>query len=324
MFKNNLKNLSCDFADNSIIISRNNKIKACPRFDDFFILDENFQGFSTDNKLLKNNLFSLKTSFSEFKTNDKCKDCYNLHHLKYDNKNTLKRIYLSHWSCCFLNCKYCKRQKYKDIEDTKHFDVLPVLQEMIDNKLLDKNTHIIFDCGDATVHPDFDKLMYFFYNFDTKNITVNTPALRYCQSISDCISKGIVTIIVPFDCGCSYIYEKIKGVNKFDIAVSNIKRYLEYQDENQKRIILKYNLMKSINDNNKEILDWFIFSRNIGINKLILDIDDTWFAEIRNSIPDYLYNLIEFTKELSVLNNYETEFTKKVEYLYNKNNSRMK
>ena len=37
-----------------------------------------------------------------------------------------------------------------------------------------KNTKIIFECGDATLHPEFDKLMYYFINIDMKDITIQS------------------------------------------------------------------------------------------------------------------------------------------------------
>ena len=65
----------------------------------------------------------------------------------------------------------------------------------------------------------------------------------------------------------------------------------------------------------KEVLDWFMFCRNLGVKKLSIDIDEKWYNEVKNSVPYYLSELIMFVKELSDINNFEIEFTSKIESL---------
>ena len=155
-----------------------------------------------------------------------------------------------------------------------------------------------------------------------KDITIKTSAQRYCHSIAEAIDKKIAKVIVSFDCGCPYIYERVKGYNKFDITVSVIKRYLQYDDRKKKRVILNYTIINGINDNQKEILDWFMLSRGMGIKKLSVDIENKWFEQLNGNIPDYIKELLIFTKDLSKLNNYDIEFTPKLDNIYNKIKSR--
>ena len=162
----------------------------------------------------------------------------------------------------------------------------------------------------------FDKILYFLINYGFENIIVNTPALRYCESISEAISKNIIRVIVPFDTGCPYIYEKIKGINKYDIAINTIKRYLSFQELNQQRVILKYTITQGINDNQKEILDWYILSRDLGVKKLLLDIDYNFLINIKNSIPEYIKELIIFAENISKYNNLEIEFSPNIDIIY--------
>ena len=231
-------------------------------------------------------------------------------------------VELGHWKSCFLKCVYCNEAKVDDLSITNHFDIFPIIEELFDKKYISKNTKIIFECGDATLHPEFDKLMYYFINTDMKDITIKTSAQRYCHSIAEAIDKKIAKVIVSFDCGCPYIYERVKGYNKFDITVSVIKRYLQYDDRKKKRVILNYTIINGINDNQKEILDWFMLSRGMGIKKLSVDIENKWFEQLNGNIPDYIKELLIFTKDLSKLNNYDIEFTPKLDNIYNKIKSR--
>ena len=229
--------------------------------------------------------------------------------------NSIDRLILANWKCCFLNCSYCYEQKTDDLNTVEHFDIFPVVQQLIDSGLVKKETQICFSCGDATLHPEFDKLMYFLINYGMKDIVVHTSAMRFCQSIADAMISNIIKITISLDSGCPYIYEKIKGINKYDIAVANIKRYLEFEDKSSKKVILNYVLCNGVNDNKKEVLDWFMFSRNLGVKKLSIDIDEKWYNEVKNSVPYYLSELIMFVKELSDINNFEIEFTSKIESL---------
>lgn len=226
-------------------------------------------------------------------------------------------LVLSHWKCCFLSCSYCVEKKTDDLNTIKHFDIMPIVEQLIDVGLVTKETQIVFSCGDATLHPEFDKLMYYLTNFGMKDIIVYTSAMRHCHSIAEAMIKNIAKVVVSLDSGCPYIYEKVKCINKYDIAVTNIKRYLEFENPSSKQVVINYVLLNGINDNKKEILDWFMFSRNLGVKKLSIDIEERWYNQI-DIIPEYLKEIIVFTKELSEFNNLEIEFSPRMSNLCEK------
>lgn len=271
-----------------LIFTEDLKVKVCLDNRDEKAIDEKFNGLWIDV--------------------DKIKNCLN-------EGQSLDYVVLSHWKCCFLNCLYCHEKKTDDLLTVNHFDIMPVIQQLIDFDLITKNTKIIFECGDATLHPEFDKIMYFFINYEMKDVEIHTSAMRYCHSIAEALSKNIAKLMVSFDCGCPYIYEKVKGLNKFDIAVANIRRYLEFLGKPSKQIIIGYTLLLGINDNKKEILDWFMFFRNLGIKKFLLDIDYKWYNSLGENLPDHLKEILVFTQELSSFNNIEIEFSSKLKTL---------
>ena len=229
--------------------------------------------------------------------------------------SSLDYVILSHWKCCFLNCLYCVEKKTDDLNTINHFDIMPIIEQLIDSGLINKETQIVFSCGDATLHPEFDKLMYYLTNYGMKDIVIHTSAMRHCQSIADAMIKNIVKVIVSLDSGCPYIYGRVKGINKYDIAVENIKRYLEFETPSSKQVIINYTFLSGINDNKKEVLDWFMFCRNLGVKKLSVDIEEKWYNTL-DTIPDYFEEILIFTKELSDFNNLEIEFSQRMSDLY--------
>lgn len=316
--KKEISKTFCNDITNGIIIGQNSEIRSyCPINENSgFLIDDNFNyiWLNTDNLLQKQE--QSKEMFSQNKPCSFCNKCIDIHPCKKnDSEAPVKSLHLNHWQCCIFNCGYCNRSKTDDISTTKHFDIMPVIEQLLDKKLIDTKTEIVFDCGDATLHPEFDKLIYFFINYEMKNIVINTSALRYCHSISEAIGKNIAKIIVPVDGSCSFVYEKAKGLNRYELVMSNVKRYMEFEDKNQKRIIFKYTLMQGINDNNKEFLDFFIKSKNFGIKKLYLDIEQNWFERLMISPQNYINDIILFAENISKMNDFDIEFSPKVKLL---------
>ena len=292
-------------------------VKRYDKLDNIFVINDHFNGVNFDAKDLKLKLISLRNNLS-ISNRQECKNCYNyLPQTKHNKEPLIKFLELNHWKCCFLNCSYCKDKKTDDISTVMHYDITPIIDDMLTNNVISQNTKIIISCGDALLHPEFDKLMYFFINSGMKDIDIFTSAQRYCHSISEAIDKKIARIFISFDGGCPYIYEKVKGYNKFDIAVKNLKRYILYDYKSKGRVILTYKLVKGVNDNKKEILDWFMMARGFHIKKTFVDIDEFWYDELNGFPDDNLKDLLLFIRELSDLNCYDIEFSLKLKYMFN-------
>lgn len=315
---NNKKNYSfCKFICESVYFDYDNSVKLCP-YNNLGLINENFDGIWFDTEKFmeeRKNCINLMTAKN---LPSCCSDCIHLDKTgKIKIKQALKYIYFSDWKFCYVNCSYCKRPKTDDFIKAKHYDILPSIKQMIDKKLLNTKTKFVFECGDACVHPEFDKIIYFLLDYEAKNIIVNTPALRYCQSISDMISKNSGEVIITFDAGTKFTFNKIKGLDRFDEAVNNIKKYVSHQEPDEKRVILKFTMLEGINDNEKEILEWFILSRDLKIKKLLFEIESTWYKKIKNSVPKYIKDIIIFVKNMADYNNISLEFGVMTQAIYN-------
>lgn len=301
----------CKHLESSLFFDFQNRVKFCPYYD-YSILDDKLDGIWLNIDKIQAERENLLINLPET-----CNNC-KLFTPPLKNKKIpfINTLFLANWHFCYVNCKYCNYPKQEDLIQAGHYDVFPFIKELLDNKLINKNTKIVFECGDACVHPEFDKIMFYFLNSDFNDVEVNTSAQRYCESIAQGIEKGMTKLIVSFDSGCQYIYHRIKQINKFDIAVGNIKRYLKYQMPSHKNVILKYNIIQGINDNKKEPLDMFIFARDLGINKIIFDIEPEFYEKSLNCIPQHVLEIMSFIKDMSRYNAYDIEFAPRLNVLY--------
>lgn len=302
------KNSNCKFIDNTLFFDNQNKVKFCPYFNECEAV-ENLDGLWLDIGAIEKKRIELKNN-----PPDKCKNCS----LKQIASNHKSKLYLANWHYCYVNCSYCKYPKQEDLIQAKHYDAYPYIIQLMEKQFLTKKTKIIFECGDACVHPEFDKIMYYFLNNEFKDIEINTPAQRFCESIAEGIARNTTKLIVSFDSGCQYIYHRIKRINKYDIAINNIKRYLQYQMPSKKNVILKYTIVQGINDNKKEPLDMFILARDMGINKLIFDIEKDFYEKSLNCVPTHIKEMMIFIKSMAKYNAFDIEFARRLNVLYEK------
>ena len=307
---------SCKYITSSLIFDWKNNVLVCPYKDELSLLKD-YDGIWLDVSNLVKRREQLITEYNAGHYSSLCSSCSLKTEKVDDVKKSIDYFVFSNWKYCYLNCSYCDSPKEEDLVKAKHYDIYNTFVQLVDASIVTTKTKIIFDAGDATVHPEFDKIMYYLINMGFESIVVNTPAMRYCESISEAIAKNICELVVSFDCGCPYIYQRVKGLNKFDIAIANIKRYLQFQLPSEKRVVLKYTLVNGVNDNQKEILDWFMLARDLGIKKLAFDIDYKWFKQVNHSVPQYLKELLVFVKKMSVYNNIEIEFCEKIDMVYN-------
>jgi hypothetical protein len=314
-FNKTKKHTSCKHISSSLFFDYKNNIKLCPCAN-FSLVEQNYNGIWLDINKINSKRNEILSSFEKNEINEQCSNCIYLEQNNKPNNNFIQTLYLSNWKNCYLNCIYCKAPKEEDLVKANHYDIFSSIKQLIDAKLITKKTKIVFQCGDSTIHPEFDKILFFFINYEMEDIEIHTPALRYCESISQAIAKNIVNVYISFDCACPYIYKKVKGTNKFDITINNTKRYLAFQEPNQNRIAFEYTIIEGVNDNQKEIIDLYVFSQELGIQKLLIDIEEEFFNKIKKFPPKYLKELIIFIKNISIYNNSKIEFSQKLEYLY--------
>ena len=310
--KNN--SLICKHIKSSLFFDNQNKVRFCPYCSDF-AADTNLDGIWLNiDKIEQKRLELLKVQPKS------CKDCkfYETYSPKKEIPQ-IKTLYIANWHFCYVDCVYCKSEKIEDLIKAKHYDFFPYFKELEDKKLVNKDTKVVFVCensGDCCVHPEFDKIMFYFLNSGYKNIEVNTSAQRFCDSVAQGIARDIAKVIIPFDSACQYVYNMVKQINKFQFALDNLKKYLTYQMPNKKNVIVKYTITSGVNDNKKEPVDLFILARDLGVKKLIFDVEQELYEKSLDFLPLYLEEIIILLRDIAKYNAFDIEFTPRLNVLY--------
>ena len=173
---------------------------------------------------------------------------------------------------------------------------------MFNKKLIDSNAHFSIAGGESTIYPEFEKLLYYLIESGIKNININTSGIIYAPAIADAISKNFAEVVISLDCCNQLIYKAIKGVDTFNAVVGNIERYLKAEQIKEKRVTVKFIILKGYNDSIKDIFDWFVFCKDLGVKKLAVDVDINWFKETNGMLPYHVFDMICFAKTMAEKN----------------------
>ena len=160
--------------------------------------------------------------------------------------------------------------------------------------------------GEPTLYRQFEEALNYFLNFGTKQIYVFSNIINYSEAIEKGIKDGVIILTVSIDAGTKDIHQIIKGVNSYDDVYNNLTRYNSYK-KFPNQVISKYVIVPGYNDDANEISLWIDKSKQIGINKLILNADNRIFEQECDK------NIIYKLKELSdffvkKVNDYNLEY----------------
>lgn len=245
--------------------------------------------------------------FNQGEIPDCCLNCYQIREITDDSEENnietgkINTLFISNWKHCNCSCVYCV---YSHITKGKHsifkkkspyYDVLPHLKMLTENKLITQDTITYITGGECTVLKEFKDIIKLLKNTVSKKITILSSCIDYSKEIEELISKDLCEITTSIDSGNREIYKKLKRVDKFNQVVKNLKKYVKKSSLAEKNIILKYILIKGINDNEEELLSFLTLAKEIGIKRVQLDIDHR--QSTMHKIPDYYYKLYDFFSE---------------------------
>ena len=174
---------------------------------------------------------------------------------------------------------------------------------MIDKGILSKKATITFGGGEPTILKEFEDLVYLLLDYDVYNIRIHSDGIKYSPAIEKGLKLGKITLITSVDSSTPEIYEKVKQVPCFDKVWANLKKYASTKNG---LIRTKYVLIPGLNDNLTEVKNWLQKTYEAGITNIAFDIEDNWFKEHRNNIPQYIYVIFDFINECYKQYNIET------------------
>lgn len=226
---------------------------------------------------------------------EKCKGCYYLKEQDWNIDNYIDEVLIGHFTHCNCNCIYCYTEKDKKFfNNNKTYNIYPVIKDMIEKGVLSKNATVTFGGGEPTILNEFEELVYLLLEYDVHNIRIHSDGIKYSPAIEKGLKLGKITLITSVDSGSKQTYEKIKQVPCFDKVWQNMAKYAKTKNG---LIRTKYVLIPGINDSLSEIKKFMKKTREAGIKNIAFDIEDNWFKENRNNIPQYISVICDFVFE---------------------------
>lgn len=224
-----------------------------------------------------------------------CQGCVFLCEKDWDDEDYIDRLQFNYWIKCNSKCLYCYAENNKSVyENFVPYNAVPVIQDLVDRKLLRNGGEISFGGGEPTVYPEFDDLINLFTKSGITNMRVHSSGIKFSPAIENAIKEGALNVVISIDSSCSSTYKRIKRVDCYDKVVENIKKYAQANTNGYSLMTTKYIIIPHINDNIAEIENWIQLTRNLGSRWLALDIEDVWYKMNRSHIPSYYLDLVNY------------------------------
>lgn len=259
----------------------------------YAVLKENYNGEPIDWEALLTQIEADKESNRQGNLIDSCKDCMMLRYRDWDSevpKGKFKYVLFSNWYACNSACRYCWKdgkdflirnvEKNSQINENDTYDIIPIVEDLINKNLLTEDATIDFAGGEPTMYYHFNEALKLFIDANIHKIIIHTNAIIYSEQIERAIREGIAEVLISVDAGTKTVHQKVKRVVSFDRVYENLEKYCRAKlPENTNKVRSKYVIVPGYNDSEKEILKWVKKSKEIGVSELVLNADDCMYME---------------------------------------------
>jgi MoaA/NifB/PqqE/SkfB family radical SAM enzyme len=217
-----------------------------------------------------------------------CLKCLNLVKEKpIKNTYLFHTITINHFKYCNARCSYCdfwipsNQEKYK----TK-YKLYEILQCIFKNNLMDPQGLIVWGGGEPTIYEEFPKIINLLISKKIQTM-VNTNCIVFSQPLYDAIHQNCATMQLSLDCGDKETYIKIKGRDKFNDVIANLKKYATPSTNN---ITLKY-IINDTNNSTDQIIKFLDISKNLKIFTVNLSSEAN--ESVKETISDETFHGIK-------------------------------
>lgn len=300
------KFLSCDWLEHGIIFDHENVIRVCCSQCNEGGGRPVLRGAYYGDKLDWDRIFEQKWEMRKVqRTGDvyeKCKGCILLREDEWDDENYIDRLLLTHWINCNCKCIYCPAVRDEDLKkNNKHYNIVPVLQDICDRQLLRKNAYISIAGGESTIYPEFEDMLHLLLDYGCDNILVNSSGIKYSPAIAKGLTECKLQLTISVDAGTQETYEKIKLVKTYDKILENLSMYADAQIVDKDRVCSKFIIVPGVNDREEEIEGWLENTQMLGIKHASIDIDLRWVQKHFDNLKHErrIYDLILFTQKIA-------------------------
>ena len=300
----NRKFLSCKWLEHGIIFDHENILRVCcsqcNEGGGRPVLRGQFYGGSLD----WGGIFAQKREMRQFQRRGEvypsCKGCVLLKEDEWDDEDYIGMLLLTHWIDCNCRCIYCPAVSDEDLKKrNKHYNIVPVLQDLCDKKLLKKDAYISIAGGESTIYPEFEDMLHLLLDYGCNNILINSSGIKFSPAIAKGLEERKLQLTVSVDSGCRETYEKLKLVPTYEKVCENLIKYGIAQGEDHNRVCSKYIIVPGYNDNAKEIDMWLHNTKLQGLKHVSIDVDWRWVQKNLKHLKKEknIYRLIVHTTE---------------------------
>ena len=280
------------------------------------IVQDNFDG---DNFNIER-IFKNKNKFRYFhkkgKIHTNCMNCPFLKLEAWDERNYIDSLYISHWLPCNAKCTYCYSNKHPDDFSKKSYKIFDIIKKMFESGILKRNSKILFGGGEPALLDEFENIISFFINNGFQNIRVHSSGIKYIPCLERGLTENKIHIVVSVDSGSREVYKKIKNVDCYDIVRQNIKQYAKFKTSSGiANVSAKYIIIPGVNDSISEIDNWLMANKEDGLSYTILDIEENWYLDNKDNVPQHIYDLLNYTKQRSIEMGTKFELYERIERL---------
>lgn len=205
---------------------------------------------------LKRRKLEICEELNEKSNNFLCKQCIHL----IDCENFQKEdLYTQKYNS--IHIKSTSRDEGIESYSKKEILQKAYAEDMIDTENL---TVRFREENDVSISEEVTELLSLFEEKGFNIIHFSTINTTYQPTIEKLLKEGKCTLNVSLDCGNSETYKKIKQIDKFNDCIENLKKYVEVAKQTE-AITIHYMLIKGLNDNKEEIINFFKLMNEIGI-----------------------------------------------------------
>lgn len=207
----------------------------------------------------------------QLKDSNICKGCKDLKEISesIDNRSILfSQIKINmHRNICNCKCVYCPFWNSKTPQ--KPYNILPSIKNLHLKGVIADNCIITWGGGESTILREFEGAAEWIYNHGYSQY-IHTNAIKYSSIISKLLKNKKAWLNLSIDSSSRSTYKIIKGVDKFQNVIENVKKYCD--EGNSKRIILKY-IVCDKNNNIEEVDNFLNFCKLHNIANVQVSLD---------------------------------------------------
>lgn len=196
---------------------------------------------------------------------------------------------------------------------------------MLQKNILRRGGAVHFGGGEPTLLPEFEDIIRLLLDYKFYDLRVHTSGIKYSPILERGIREGRLRVIVSVDAGSAETFKKIKQVDAYNIVRENIRKYASAQVLRRHALTpdlymrgdicasSKFIVIPGINDTKEEVENWIKADVEAGVHTSIVDIEENWFKQNENDLPQSIFDFIYLIYELTLKHGTHFELYERVE-----------